>query len=150
MQFHCTLAQCSWCLMHRISSKNGLELPFFYPDCNEVNPNNMHLLLEIVFRWWVCLKREMMVLHLLLAVMEAFRSKHFSLNCCLSVNLLLCLGEVFGSNENSGSVVTEQMMAVVTVITSHLALTPWSDSWWKRAGCSTPRVTVLAYLGHAA
>lgn len=103
-----------------------LELPFFYPDCSEVNPKNMQLLLEIVFRWWVCLKRKMMVLHLPLAVMEAFRSKLFSLNCCLSVNLLLSLGEVFGSNKNSGSVVKEQMMAVVTVIISHLALIPWS------------------------
>lgn len=75
--------------MHRVSSKNGLELPFFCPDCNEVNPNNMLLLLERAFRWRGCLKRKVMVLHLLLAVMEEFRSQHFSLNCCLSVNLFL-------------------------------------------------------------
>lgn len=123
--------------MHRVSSKNGLELRFFYPDCNEVNPNNVQLLLEIVFRWWMCLKRKMMILHLLLAVKSTFRSQHFSLNCCLSVNLLLRLGEVFGSNENSGSVVKEQMMAVVTVIISHLAPLPCSDGWWKRAGFHT-------------
>lgn len=150
MQFHCMLAQCAWCLMHRVSSKNGLELLFFCSDCNEVNPNNVPLLLERAFRWRGCLKRKVMVLHLLLAVMEEFRSQHFSINCCLSVNLFLCLGEVVGSNENSGSVVKEQMMAVVAVIISHLAPMPWSDGWWKREGCSTYRVTVLAHRGHTA
>lgn len=86
-------------------AKNEPQLPFFYPDCSEVNPNKVQLLLEIVFRWWRCLKRNMMVPYMLLAVMEAFRSQHFSCNCCLSVNPFLCLGEVLGSDGNSGSVV---------------------------------------------
>lgn len=90
------LVLCSLCLRHQVSSKNGLELPFFHPDCSEVSPNKVQLVLEIVFRWWVCLKRKMMVLHLLLAVMMALRFQHFSLNYCISVILFLWLAGVFG------------------------------------------------------
>lgn len=98
MQSHCMLAQCAWCLIHRVSKKNGLELPFFYPDCNEVNLNNVQLFLEIVFRWWRCLKRKIMLLHLLLAIMEAFRSQHFSLTAAFQWTFssvgVKCLGQM--------------------------------------------------------
>lgn len=39
-------------------------------------------------------------------------------------------------------------MAVVTVMIRHLAPMPWSDGWWRRGSCSTPRVTVLIVLAH--
>lgn len=59
-------------------------------------PNKVQHILKIVFRWWVCLKRKMMVLHLLLSVMMALRFQHFILNCCISVILFLRLCGVFG------------------------------------------------------
>lgn len=73
-------------------------------------PNKVQRILKIVFRWWVCLKRKMMVLHLLLSAMMALRFQHFTLNCCISVLLFLWLSAVFG--QNSGSAAKKQMMEV--------------------------------------